>query len=181
MNWKELLEKRESCRVYRDEPVPRGMLEELVRAACKSPSGCNAQPWRFLIVDEPQAKARLVEALDDDGLTGCPWGDTVPAFVIISELKATLKPKVAERYDSQRFAPMDIGMAAMTLCYAATDMGLGSCMIGTFHEKKLRAALGIPEEAKPRLIITLGYDGVGHPPREKIRKPVEEAIGYNHW
>ena len=125
MDWKDLLKKRESCRVYQDQPVSRTMLDELVEAALQSPSGCNAQPWRFLVVDDPQAKERLVEALDDDGLTGCPWGDTVPAFIVISELKATLKPKVAERYDSQKFAQMDIGMAAMTICYAAADMGLG--------------------------------------------------------
>ena len=181
MDWKDLLKKRESCRVYQDQPVSRTMLDELVEAALQSPSGCNAQPWRFLVVDDPQAKERLVEALDDDGLTGCPWGDTVPAFIVISELKATLKPKVAERYDSQKFAQMDIGMAAMTICYAAADMGLGSGMIGTFHEKKLREALGIPDEAKPRLIITLGYDGVGHPPRAKIRKTFAEACGHNHW
>ena len=181
MDWKELLGKRESCRVYQDRPVPRETLDALVEAACQSPSGCNAQPWRFLIVDEPQAKERLVEALDDDGLTGCPWGNTVPAFIVICECKATLKPQVEARYDSQKFAQMDIGMAAMTLCYAATDMGLGSCMIGTFHDKKLRAALEIPDGAKPRLIITVGYDGVGHPPRAKIRKPMEEVRGHNHW
>ncbi len=181
MEFQELLTRRESCRVYQNKSVPRETLEQLVRAACQSPSGCNAQPCRFLIVDEAEAKEKLVAALDDDGLSGCPWGDTVPAFVVLCEQKATLKPMVAERYDSQKFAQMDIGMAAMTLCYAATDLGLGSCMIGTFHEQRLKAALGIPEEIRVRLIITLGYDGVGHPPRRKIRKPFEEACGYNHW
>ncbi|PWM24592.1 MAG: nitroreductase [Oscillospiraceae bacterium] len=181
MEWNELLKKRESCRVYRSDPVPHALLEELVASASRSPSGCNAQPWRFIIIDEPQARAKLIDALDDDGLTGCPWGEQVPAFVVICEVKATLKPLVAARYESQRFAQMDIGMAAMTFCYAATDRGLGSCMIGTFHEQKLRDAFGIPPEAKPRLIITVGYDKLCHPPRNKIRKPFEEICSCNHW
>ena len=131
MDFEALQLKRESCRVYSEKPVPRDVLTHLVDVARMSPSGCNAQPWRFIIVDEPGPREKLIEAFDDDGLTGCPWGDRVPSFIVICEDEAHLMPGVGERYGSQHFAQMDIGMAAMGLCYEATSMGLGTCMIGT--------------------------------------------------
>lgn len=173
--------RREGCRKYADRPVARETLEKLVEVACLAPSGCNAQPWRYLIVDEPEAKAKLVEALDDEGLTGCPWGASVPAFLLVVEQPATLMPGVAERYGSQKFAQMDIGMSAMCLTLAAADMGLGTCMIGTMHQEKMHAAFGIPADRPIRLAIAVGYDGGSGVPRKKQRRPVSESTGYNHW
>ena len=181
MRFEELQARRESCRVYSSEKVSREALTHLVEVAHLSPSGCNSQPWHFIIVDEPEAHAAVVEAFDDKGLTGCPWGDKVPAFIVICEEKAQLKPGVAEHYGSQHFAQMDIGMAAMALCYEATSMGLGTCMIGTMNQEKLHKALGIPEERVVRLIITVGYPANKGEPRKKIRKDVSEVLSYNHW
>ncbi len=182
MNFETLQAARESCRVYSDKPVSRETLTHLVDVAHNCPSGCNAQPWRFIIVDEPEAHAKLVDAFDDDGLTGCPWGSKVPAFIVICEDKATLMPGVGERYGSQHFAQMDIGMAAMALCYEATSIGLGTCMIGTMSQSKLHAAFGIPEDVTIRLIITVGYPAQeGVPPRRKDRKNLTEIVSYNHW
>lgn len=181
MDFEALQAARESCRVYSGKPVPRETLAHLVDVARLSPSGCNAQPWRFIIVDEDEARRKLVDALDDDGLTGCPWGDKVPAFILICEDEAHLMPGVGERYGSQHFAQMDIGMAAMALCYEATALGLGTCMIGTMSQAKLHAAFGIPAERAVRLIITVGYPAKEGQPRRKERKALDDILTYNHW
>lgn len=181
MDFEALQAARESCRVYSNKPVAREDLTHLVEVAHWCPSGCNAQPWRFMIVDEPAAKAKLVEAFDDDGLTGCPWGDKVPAFIVICEDEAHLMPGVGEHYGTQHFAQMDIGMAAMALCYEATCMGLGTCIIGTMNQKKMQQAFGIPEERTVRLIITVGYPAKEGQPRRKTRKNLDEILSYNHW
>lgn len=181
MDFEALQLARESCRVYSGKPVPREALTHLVDVARMCPSGCNAQPWRFIIVDEPEARAGLIEALDDDGLTGCPWGDRVPNFIVICEDEAHLRPGVAEHYGAQHFAQMDIGMAAMALCYEATSMGLGTCIIGTMNQKKMQTAFGIPENRVVRLIITVGYPAKPTAPRKKTRKALDEVVSYNHW
>lgn len=181
MNFENLQLTRESCRAYADKPVPRESLVHLVDVARLSPSGCNAQPWHFIIVDEPEAKAKLVDALVDEGLTGCPWGDRVPAFIMICEEEAHLRPGIGEHYGSQHFAQMDIGMAAMALCYEATSIGLGTCMIGTMDQEKLHLAFSIPAERTVRLIITVGYPVKESAPRKKSRKSLEEIISYNRW
>lgn len=147
MDFEALQRQRKSCRAFAPKPVPRELLTRLVDTARLSPSACNSQPWHFIVVDEDEAKAKMVDALVDDGLTGCPWGDKVPAFILICEEKARLKPSVGERYGSQYFSQMDIGMAAMGLCYAATALGLGTCMIRRNEPGK--NAPGLPHSGGP--------------------------------
>lgn len=181
MEFMDMQLKRESCRIYSEEPVSREMLIRLVDVARLSPSGCNAQPWRFIIVDETEARRKVTEALYDGELTGCPWGDKVPAFILICEDEAHLMPGVGEHYGSQHFAQMDIGMAAMALCCEAASIGLGTCMIGTMSQEKLRKAFDIPAERIVRLIITVGHPAREGAPRKKNRKSLEEILSFNQW
>ena len=126
---------RESCRVYSEKPVSRELLTHLAEVARLSPSACNSQPWHFIIVDDPELKSRMGEILDDRGVCGCPWANRVPAFIVICEETAHLKPAVEAQYGSQHFAQMDIGMAAMALCCEASSLGLGTCMLGTINQE----------------------------------------------
>ena len=48
MNFLQMLLKRESCRAYSEQPVDRRELIQIVEAGRLSPSGCNAQPWKFI-------------------------------------------------------------------------------------------------------------------------------------
>ena len=153
MTFQEMLKKRESCRAFADRPVSKEDLMKLVEAGRLSPSGCNAQPWKFIIVDEPGAKEKLCDALVvDGGATGAPFRKQVPAFVILVEQPAKVMPFVKEHYgDTQRFAQGDIGMAAMNMCYQAL------------------------------LVLAVGYSAEAKAPRKKIRKPIEEICSFNHW
>lgn len=62
MNFEKLQAARESCRIYSDKKVERDTLTHLVDVARMAPSGCNSQPWHFIIVDEPEAHTKVVEA-----------------------------------------------------------------------------------------------------------------------
>lgn len=88
---------------------------------------------------------------------------------------------MGERYGSQYFSQMDIGMAAMGLCYAATALGLGTCMIGVMSQEKMHRAFHIPEDRTARLAIAVGYPAQDVPAQRKDRKPLEEILGYNQW
>lgn len=181
MEFEALQQIRESCRIYSDKKVKRELLTHLVEIARLSPSACNSQAWHFIIVDEEEALEKMRDGLDDNGLTGCPWRGNVPAFILLCEERAHLRAAVEERYGSQHFAQMDIGMAAMTLCYGAADMGLGTCMIGVLDQQKLKEAFHIPPECTARLAIAVGYPEKADEPREKKRKEMKEIVGYNHW
>jgi len=183
MRFEEMLLKRESCRAYRDTPVSREDLFRICEAGRLSPSACNSQPWKFLVVDEAQAKEKLCGALVlDNGKTGAPWREQCPAFIVLVEQRAHVKTIVLDHYhDSQRFAQGDIGMAAMNMCYQAMALGLSTCVIGMNDQKKMEQAFGLREDDVVRLVLAVGYAAEEKPARVKVRKPMEEVVCFNEW
>ena len=183
MDFEKMLMARESCRSYQDKPVTREQLLKIVEAGRMSPSGCNAQPWKFIVVDDAAAKEKLCDALVvKGGMTGCPWRGSVPAFIIVVEQPAKIMPAALEYYgDSQRFAQGDIGMAEMNMCYAAMDQGLSTCVLGMCDQAKMEAAFGIPEGRTVRVVLAVGYAAESGEPRKKVRKPLEEVCSFNQW
>lgn len=183
MKFEEMLLKRESCRSYADKPVSREDLIKITEAGRLSPSGCNAQPWKFIVVDEPEAKAKLCDALVlENGVTGVPFRATVPAFIICVEQPAKLMRGAAEYYGThQRFAQGDIGMAVMNMCYQAMDLGLSTCILGLSDEPKMQEAFGIPAERVVRMVLAVGYSDGKDSGRKKVRKSPEEVVSFNRW
>lgn len=62
LNVREAAEQRRSIRSYEAGPIPRGDMEEILRVTGLAPSAFNLQPWRFVVVETPQARAKLAEA-----------------------------------------------------------------------------------------------------------------------
>lgn len=183
MKFEEMLLKRESCRAYQDKPVSRDDLMKICDAGRLSPSGCNAQPWKFLIADEAEAKAAVCDGVVvDGGKTGAMWRESVPAFIVLIEEEAPVKPMVLDYYkNSQIFAHGDIGMAAMNMMYQAMDLGLSTCVIGMNDQKKMEAGLGIPEGHLVRMVLAVGYSAETNTGRAKIRRPIEEVVCLNGY
>ena len=120
---------RESCRVYSDKPISRELLTHLVEVAGLSPSACNSQPWRFIVVDDPEVKGRMGEVLGRPGSLRLSLGRyRVPAFTRhLRRRQPTLKPSCGwPSTDPSTLPQMDIGMAAMSLCCEASSLGLGT-------------------------------------------------------
>ena len=183
MNFEQMLLQRESCRAYANLPVTREQLIKICEAGRLTPSACNSQPWKFMIVDEPEAKAKLCDALLlDGGKTGAPWREDCPAFIALAEQKATLMPAALEYYkDSQYFARGDVGMASLNMCYQAMELGLSSCILGLIDQKKMQSHFGIDEETVIRVVLAIGYPKEETAPRKKIRKSFEEVVCFNEW
>ena len=182
MDFLTMMQTRKSCRAYQKKDVSREDLLKIVEAGRLSPSGCNAQPWKFIIVDEADAleKVRVVLVVED-GMTGAPWRDQVPAFIILCEQEAKVRPSVIAHYkDSQRFAQGDIGAACMNMCHEAMDLGLSTCIIGMNDQEKMEQSFGIPSGHEVRLVLAVGYSAEKHEP-PKVRKPLEEVCSFNHW
>ena len=183
MNFEQMLLQRESCRAYKDTPVSREDLRKICEAGRLTPSACNSQPWKFLIVDEAEAKNKLCDALFiEGGKSGAPWREECPAFIALVEQKAKLLPTAVEYYkDTQYFAPGDVGMASLNMCYQAMELGLSTCILGLIDQKKMQAHFGISEEMVVRVIIAVGYSKENTPPRPKVRKPFDDVVCINEW
>ncbi|MCF0134141.1 MAG: nitroreductase family protein [Blautia sp.] len=181
MDFMEMMLKRESCRSYADKAVSREDLLKIVEAGHLSPSACNSQPWKFIVVDDKLAKERLCDALVlENGKTSCPFRNEVPAFIVIVEQPARLMPAAQEYYqNSQYFAQGDIGMAAMNMCCEAVELGLATCMIGMNNQEKMEQYFNIPKGQIVRLVLTVGYAADEKEPRKKMRKALEDVYSFN--
>lgn len=58
------MRRRRTVREFSDRPVPRGVVEDCLRAAGSAPSGANMQPWHFVVVGDPEVKRRIREAAE---------------------------------------------------------------------------------------------------------------------
>lgn len=171
MKFNELILKRESCRNYNGEAVSTDLLLKCVDAARLAPSACNSQPWKYYIVNTEETAQKMRQCVQPNGAN--KFTDKCPAFVIVTEQEATLKPAVAERVkNKQRWAENDIGISVAHYCLQAADLGLGACILGMVEEDKIRELFGI--EDKIRLVIATGYSADENP-RNKVRKSLDEV------
>ena len=177
MDFSELVRKRQSDRRYEERAVPRELVMRCIEAARLAPSACNSQPWHFVAVDDPQLKARLARAAEGLGMNR--FADDCPAFIVVTEARAALKPLIAAHLSEREFSSVDIGIATAHLCLAATAQGLSTCIIGWLDGKKICAALDLPETTRVRLVIAVGYAQADDPLRKKQRKPLEEIVTFH--
>ncbi len=184
MDFLEIMKQRRSCRSFDPEKqVSREDLLKIVEAGRLSPSGCNSQPWKFIVIDSPEAKEKLCDAIVvNGGVTGAPWRHQVSAFIVLVEQRANVMPMVAEYYhDTQRFAQGDIGAACMNMCHEAYSLGIATCMIGMNDQAKMEKYFGIPHGCEARIVLALGYAAKDAPAPGKVRKPLNEVCSFNAW
>ena len=53
------MEKRRTVRQFSERPIPRAVIEDCLRAASSAPSGANMQPWKFVVVTDPDLKLQI--------------------------------------------------------------------------------------------------------------------------
>ncbi|MEI6764703.1 MAG: nitroreductase family protein [Bacteroidota bacterium] len=180
MNFIELARKRQSVRKYSSAPVEAEKINRCLEAARLAPSACNAQPWNFIIVDEPGLREKVAR---ETFSTIAPFNKFVlEAPVIIAQVmeRPTLLSQFGGRVKNKDFYLIDTGIAAEHLCLQAAEEGLGTCMIGWFNEKKIKTLLNIPAGRAIGLIITLGYPA-GDTIREKKRKDMNQISKFNSY
>ncbi len=175
-----LVGQRRSVRAYLPDPVEKEKIMRCLEAARLAPSACNAQPWTFIVVDEPALKNALADLTNDLWLPLNRFTRQAPVHVVIVIEKPVLTSRLGAAVKKRDFPWIDIGAAAEHFCLQAAAEGLGTCMLGWFDEKRVRSLLGIPEESRVGLIITLGYSA-DDPDRHKNRKELEDVVRWNGY
>ena len=194
------LEARRSIRAFRPEPVERAVLDTLVEAACIAPAPHHSRPWRFVVVDGPDAMQSLADGM------GARWradlaGDGVPAarideLVDASHAKLTSAPALVlgcltwdglDRYPDparQRaewgMALLSLGAAVENLMLAAADRGLASCWVAApiFCPEAARDALELPAEWLPHALVMVGRPDPGYVGRPRPPVPLDDLRTY---
>jgi len=175
----ELVRSRQSDRAYLDTPVEREKIERILEAAHLAPSACNAQPWKFIVVTDPEKRTQVAEATSNKVLSMNHFSRHAPVQVVVLEESANFTSNLGGWISKKHYPHIDLGIAAAHISLAAADEGLGSCIIGWCDEKKVQKTLDIPKNKRVMLIILLGYSN--QPLREKKRKPMQEIVSWEKY
>lgn len=174
-----LMGTRQSDRKYLPKPVEKEKTERILEAGRISPSACNGQPWRFIVIDDPGLLEEVALATSAKMLNMNTFVSQAPLLIVVVREKSNLTSRAGDLIKQRDYSVIDIGIAAASMVYQATAEGLGSCIVGWFDERKIQALLKIPRSKRVELVLTVGY--TENTLRTKIRKPPGEIISYNGY
>jgi nitroreductase len=181
MEFSELLRRRQSVRQYQRRPVGRELLDKLVEAVRLAPSASNAQPWKLIVVNDPELCPRVARATFSKTVSFNQFALEAPVIVVLVMEKTGFITQVGAFLKKRPFSLIDIGIAAAHFCLQAAELGLGTCILGWFDEKKIKQLLRIPRGRRIGLLVTLGYAADAVPLREKSRKSPDLMSSYNAY
>lgn len=176
MNLLELINKRQSYREYSDTPIERDLIIKCIEAARLAPSACNSQPWKFVIVDNHDLLKDISAAASSIGMN--KFASQAPVIIAVVLEKMNFTAKIGSVIKDKEYSLLDIGIAVEHFCLQATELGLGTCILGWFDEKKVKELLGIKNKRVP-LLITLGYSNATI--RKKSRKDLDKICSWNKY
>ncbi|MFM7616287.1 MAG: nitroreductase family protein [Actinomycetes bacterium] len=196
----DFLEARRSIRAYLDEPVPRALLDRWVEAACIAPAPHHSRPWRFVTLDDPDARAALADGMGErwrtdllaDGLDP----DRVDALVAASHAKITGAPALvlgclttdglddypdeARRIAEWGLALLSLGAAVENLMLAVAADDWASCWVAApmFCPAEARDALDLPVDWLPHALVTVGRADPAYVGRPRPPVPLDDLRRY---
>ena len=141
-----------------------------------SPSANNSQPWKFVVVDDFDKKEQIAECTIGLGMN--KFTRQSPVLVAVVMEKQNFMSTIGSMIKNKDYSLFDIGIAVNQFCLQAADLGLGTCIIGWFDEKKIKKILGVRRRRIP-LLISVGYPDA--PTREKVRKPLDVMSSWNRY
>lgn len=180
MQFLNLVAKRFSVRHYLEKTVEREKIERCLEAARMAPSACNSQPWHFIVVDQPELMDRVASETQTPLVPVNQFVANAPMIVAVISEKGNLSSRFGSIVKQREFRWIDLGIAVEHFCLQAVEEGLGTCIIGWFNEKPIKALLNVPRDKSIGLLIAVGYpehDG----PKNRLRKPIEAMRSFNSY
>lgn len=180
MSFMELANNRQSDRNFTNREVSRKDLLKCLQAAQLAPSACNSQPWKFIVIDNPELVKQAAAAVADNPAGINKFCATAPVLVAVVEEHAVLMPGIRNTIPADRWSKFDLGSATEHFCLQAAELGLGSCIMGAFNEDKLKELLKIPQERRIFVMLAVGYPA-GNTIRTKTRKELNAIHCFNQY
>lgn len=191
----DLMETRRSVRHFSSEPVPYELIENAIRTAGTAPSGANQQPWRFVVVSDPEVKEQVREAAEHeeellykeraseqylDALEpiGTDWIKPhitdAPYLIVVFEQGWSWDEDGGKH--KHYYVRESVGIAVGFLLASLHAAGLATLTHSPAPMGFLTRILGRPENERPFILIPVGYPTAdAQVPDVALRKkPLEE-------
>lgn len=179
MNTIERIKARRSIRKFTDKPVARETMNEIVSAAAYAPSWKNSQTVRYIVIESEDILKRIATTAtlgfehNNGIISGCK---TLVAAVTLAGKCGYNSDGTFTTSKGDKWEAFDAGIAVQTFCLAASELGIGTVILGIFDEAVMSDILGLPEGQYVAALIAAGYPDIE--PVAPSRKSVEELVRY---
>lgn len=204
--FRRLLATRRTVREFAPDPVARELVDEIVATAATAPSGANQQPWRFVVVSNPEVKRRIREAAEAEEREnydrrfpevwkqhleplGTDWRkpflETAPYLIVVFridyaehvvDVEQSGEPRV-ER-EKHYYVMESVGIAVGFLIAAIHAAGLVTVTHTPNPMKFLADILGRPKNERAYLVLPVGYPAPDAEVPDIHRKPLDEVVTF---
>ena len=178
MSLLELIKARKSVRKYIEKPIPREDILKCIEAARLAPSAENVQPWRFIVLDDPDIKEQFVKETCSGIYRPSSFIKNAAAIVVVVARPDLIANFIGSGIQGTNYYLIDIGIAGEHLVLQAQELGIGTCWIGWFNAKKAKKYFKLPPRRKVVSLIAMGYPASGAT-KNKKRLPLEEIVYFN--
>ncbi len=194
----DLMNRRRSVRDYSTEAPPRECVELAIKTAASAPSGAHRQPWRFVLIDDPDLKKAIREGAEEEerenydnrfppewlqalaplGTTGDkPFLEDAPYLVVVFKESYGVdeeSDKITNYYVNE-----SVGIACGMFIAALHTMGLVTLTHTPSPMGFLSELLNRPPNEKPYILFPVGYPAEGAMVPDLKRKTFEEVVQVN--
>ena len=196
-DFRKRMQRRRTVRHFSDKPVPREIIEECLLTAGTAPNGANLQPWQFVVVSDPQVKHEIrVEAEKEeydfyhrrapqewlDALARLGTDEHKPFLETAPYLIAIFGKNHSELPDGRRvknyYVNESVGIATGFLVTAIHNAGLASLTHTPSPMGFLNSILNVSVDAKPFLLLVVGYPADDAQVPEITKKSLEDIATF---
>ena len=189
----DVVKARRSVRQFKPDPVPQADLIKILEAAKLAPTAGNRQPWKFVVIQQPDNIALLEKETLQYRFSQIDRNEALS-----KEEKTSFKKRTELRQKSYFSAPVYIGIftdsnapnahynthdgpiAAGYLCLAARALGYGTVYVtGTIPGSVFQKVAQIPDRYVPTCVILLGIPEAW--PKMPDKKPLDELVIYEKF
>jgi nitroreductase len=175
----QILAERRSVRSFLPEPVRRDQIVAICEAARSAPSACNSQTWRFIAVTDREVIQRISNEAMRPVIRN-KWLSQAPLLIVGCSQLDIVANRLGKKITGIEYYQIDLGIAMEHMVLKATDLGLGTCWIGWFHEAKVKEILEIPGKIKVSAMLAVGLPE-NEPPKKRNRKPIQKIVYIDKW
>lgn len=151
MDFFEAISARQSVRAYQAIAVEHVKLEKILTAANTAPSAGNLQAYEIVVVRHAATLSALAEAAHGQAFLA-----QTPVVLVFHADPARSAARYAARGE-RLFCIQDATIAACHAQLAATALGLGTCWVGAFDDRRVAQILKAPARLRPVCLLAIGY------------------------
>lgn len=167
MDFQELAAQRYSVRGFKQMPISKEVIDQILMAGNAAPTAHNNQPQEIIVVQSSEGLEALKKC------TECHYNAPL-AFIVCYNKEKCWK----RNYDNKHSGDIDASIVATHMMLEAAELGIGSTWIMYFIPEAVRVEFELPDNVEPVAILIMGYTNAEPSEAHFKRRDLDEYVSY---